>query len=204
MQALRRMSCPARPLASTLRSTSASTTQRLAPLTAPFNPASTSVISSFSTSSTALATHAEKAPSGVASGESIIPISNIQAQWETMTEEERSVVHEQLEELQSRDWRSLSLDEKRAAYYVAFGPHGSRVPATKQGEQSKVALGVLAALAATGVLWTVIRQYAKEPPRTMTKEWQAASNERALEQKQNPITGIASEGYKGKGHIQSK
>jgi len=31
-----------------------------------------------------------------------------------MSEEERSVVHEQLEDLQARDWRSMSLDEKRA------------------------------------------------------------------------------------------
>lgn len=121
-----------------------------------------------------------------------------------MTEEERSLVHEQLEELQTRDWRSMSLDEKRAAYYVAFGPHGTRVPATKPGDANKIALGVFAVIAATGIIWTVIRSYAREPPRTMTKEWQAASNEKAIEQKQNPITGIASEGYKGKGHIQSK
>lgn len=37
----------------------------------------------------------------------------------------------------------------------------------------------------------------------MTKEWQEASNERGREQKQNPITGISSDGYKGKGHVQS-
>jgi hypothetical protein len=41
------------------------------------------------------------------------------------------------------------------------------------------------------------------PVKTMTKEWQEASNEIALEQKQNPITGIASDNYKGKGHVQS-
>ncbi len=35
------------------------------------------------------------------------------------------------------------------------------------------------------------------PVKTMTKEWQEASNQIALEQKQNPITGIASENYKG-------
>ena len=28
------------------------------------------------------------------------------------------------------------------------------------------------------------------PPATMTKEWQEASNEKALEEKQNPITGL--------------
>ena len=31
----------------------------------------------------------------------------------------------------------------------------------------------------------------------MTKEWQAASNEKALEQKQNPITGRSSPPYTG-------
>jgi len=78
--------------------------------------------SSFSTSPSSSAAavsydHAHgavKAPSGVSTGDSIIPFSNIQAQWETMSEEERSVVHQQLEELQAKDWRSLSLDEKRA------------------------------------------------------------------------------------------
>jgi cytochrome c oxidase subunit 4 len=51
-------------------------------------------------------------------GESIIPLSNIQAQWESMGEREQSVVHRQLEELQKRDWRSLSLDEKRAGVFL--------------------------------------------------------------------------------------
>jgi hypothetical protein len=132
MQAFRRVSCSARPLASSLRSTSGSattvTTHRLA-------PASSYIItSSFSTSNPSLsaaaaaATHDHahghgvgstvKASSGVSSGDSIIPLSNIQAQWEWMTEEERSLVHEQLEELQTRDWRSLSLDEKRAGLYT--------------------------------------------------------------------------------------
>jgi len=31
---------------------------------------------------------------------------------------------------------------------------------------------------------------APPPPRTLTKEWQEASNERAIEQKMNPITGM--------------
>jgi len=53
-------------------------------------------------------------------GESIIPLSNIQAQWESMGEREQSIVHRQLEELQKRDWRSLSLDEKRAGMCFFF------------------------------------------------------------------------------------
>ena len=42
-----------------------------------------------------------------------------------------------------------------------------------------------------------------EQPRTMTQEYQEAMTKRAKENNQNPITGISSEGYKGKGHIQA-
>ena len=63
------------------------------------------------------------------------------------------------------------------------------------------------------------------PPKTMTKEWQEASNERARELNLDPITGecscslvpsiaflaypnslpgVPSEGYSGKGFVQSK
>ncbi len=37
----------------------------------------------------------------------------------------------------------------------------------------------------------------------MTREWQEAANEKLKEQKANPFTGIYSEGYTGKGQIQS-
>ena len=75
----------------------------------------------------------------------------------------------------------------------------------------------------------VMRAFARPPPRTMTKEWQEATNEylkvrsklgwhlvvqaltmvtdpRILVQKEksNPIYGLSSEGYRGKGHVQSK
>ncbi|KDR69308.1 hypothetical protein GALMADRAFT_282736 [Galerina marginata CBS 339.88] len=96
------------------------------------------------------------------------PAVDIEAQWVKMSAEEVSV-HEQLEVLQQKDWKELSLDEKKAAHYVAFGPH---VPLCGASTED------------------------------LTKEWQEASNERALEMKLNPITGISSEGYKGKGFVQ--
>ena len=41
----------------------------------------------------------------------------------------------------------------------------------------------------------------EEKPLTTTKEWEEATNEYLREQKSNPITGISSEGYKGKGYV---
>ena len=45
---------------------------------------------------------------------SIIPLSNVEAQWATLSAEEKATVHDQLEVLQKKQWKELSLDEKRA------------------------------------------------------------------------------------------
>ncbi|KAJ7477302.1 cytochrome c oxidase subunit IV-domain-containing protein [Mycena galericulata] len=133
-----------------------------------------------------------------------IPLSNIEAQWAILSPDEKSSVAEQLEELQKRDWKLLSGDEKKAAYYVAFGPHGRRKPIHEKGEGFKIFLGTLGACGAGLALFLAIRAVSPPPPKTMTTEWQEAMNERAIEQKMNPITGISSEGYKGKGFVTSK
>lgn len=43
-----------------------------------------------------------------------LPLSNVEAQWEKLTHEEQAGVHRQLEDLQKRDWKALTLDEKKA------------------------------------------------------------------------------------------
>ena len=42
---------------------------------------------------------------------------------------------------------------------------------------------------------------AEEKPITTTNEWKEATNEYLKEQNSNPISGISSEGYKGKGYV---
>ncbi|GAW00078.1 cytochrome c oxidase subunit v [Lentinula edodes] len=128
--------------------------------------------------------------------------AHVATQWEKMNAEDKSTVHEQLEEIMKKDWKQLSLDEKKAAYYVAFGPHGPRAPVSKPGDGWKIFAGTAALVGVTGIIYYAIRIFSPAPPRTINKEWQEASNERALEQKMNPITGIASEGYSGKGFVQ--
>jgi len=46
--------------------------------------------------------------------EPVIPLSNVEAQWEKLTADEQLTIHQQLEELQKRDWKTLSLDEKKS------------------------------------------------------------------------------------------
>lgn len=62
------------------------------------------------------------------------------------------------------------------AYWIAFGPHGPRaLPPPDQGR--KVALGTAIGVLVSAVLFFGIRAFAGPPPKTMTKEWQEASNE---------------------------
>ncbi|KAF8967326.1 cytochrome c oxidase subunit IV-domain-containing protein [Flammula alnicola] len=133
-----------------------------------------------------------------------VPLSNVEAQWAKLSADERLAVHEQLELLQQKDWKDLSIDEKKAAYYVAFGPHGPRTPTSQPGDNLKVFLSTMALVGVSAAIYLGIQASAPAPPKTMNKEWQEASNERAKEQKLNPISGITSEGYSGKGYVQSK
>ncbi|KAJ7602741.1 cytochrome c oxidase subunit IV-domain-containing protein [Roridomyces roridus] len=100
---------------------------------------------------------------------------------------EKNDVAEQLEEIQKRDWKSLSTDEKKAAYYVAFGPHGGRKPIHERATASRLRLALRVPLAVAGLL-----SCSSGLPVNHSKEWQEAMNERAIEQKMNPITGVSS------------
>ncbi|KAG6889847.1 hypothetical protein C0992_003826 [Termitomyces sp. T32_za158] len=59
-------------------------------------------------------------------------------------------------------------------------------------------------VAVAGGLFATARYFAPPPPKTISKEWEEATNARALEMKLNPITGISSEDYKGKGFVTHK
>jgi len=148
-----------------------------------------------------LATAAAHPSTASSSSPSIIPLSNVEAQWEHISRDEQVQVHRQLEALQKKDWKTLSLDEKKAAYYIAFGPHGPRTAVSPPGTNLKVALGTIGLVGVAGVIVALLRTQAGPEPKTLSKEWQEASNKIAEERKLNPITGITSEGYKGKGFV---
>ncbi|KAG6850598.1 hypothetical protein H0H93_011266 [Arthromyces matolae] len=118
-----------------------------------------------------------------------VPLANVEAQWTKLSTEEKLSVQEQLEEIQKKDWKLLSIDEKKAAYYVAFGPHGPRTPVSKPGDAAKIFFWTMTLVAVAGGLFATARAFAPPPPKTITKEWEEASNARALEMKLNPITG---------------
>ncbi|KAI5787127.1 mitochondrial cytochrome c oxidase-like protein subunit V [Geopyxis carbonaria] len=131
-----------------------------------------------------------------------VTLTDLEKRWETMAPNEQAELWMQLRDRMKGSWAELTLQEKKASYYIAFGAHGPRA-APPPGEGMKVftytMIGVFVSFA---TFWT-IRQGGRPAPKTMTKEWQEASNEYLKEQKSEPITGFASENYKGPGMVQN-
>lgn len=107
------------------------------------------------------------------------------------------------------------------AYWIAFGPHGPRA-LPPPGEGRQIFLYTAIGVGISGVIFLLIRSQARTPPATMNQQYQEMTNEylrvnlplgtfhitqtdRTLQnQKTEPITGVSSEGYTGKGQVQSK
>jgi len=129
-------------------------------------------------------------------------LANIERRWEAMPPQEQADLWMALRDRMKVDWNELTMQEKKAAYWIAFGPHGPRaLPPADEGR--KVLLYVVYGLLASSALFGITRYFARPPPRTMTKEWQEASNEYLKESKVEPLTFIGSEDYKGAGMVQS-
>jgi hypothetical protein len=50
-----------------------------------------------------------------------VPLGNIEAQWDRLSAPEQAAVYGRIEELQRGDWKTLSMDEKKAGAYLRGG-----------------------------------------------------------------------------------
>lgn len=89
------------------------------------------------------------------------------------------------------------------AYWIAFGPHGPRA-LPDPNDKWYILRIITYSLIASSIIFGTIRYFARPPPKTMTAEWQEMTNEYLKRQKTEAITGVSSEGYVGKGMVQSK
>ncbi|KAJ1677262.1 cytochrome c oxidase [Spiromyces aspiralis] len=132
---------------------------------------------------------------------SATPVMANTTEWTKLGEAEQKKISTQLAEIMKGDWNTVSAENKKAAYYITYGPHGARTPHSKPGDTQKVVLGSIGLICVSLFFTTLIRR-SVEQPKTMTKEWQEASNEYAKELNLNPISGISSKDYSGKGFVQ--
>ncbi|ESZ92005.1 cytochrome c oxidase subunit V [Sclerotinia borealis F-4128] len=129
-------------------------------------------------------------------------LADIEKRWEGMPPQEQADLWMSLRDRMKINWAELTLQEKKAAYYIAFGAHGPRAQ-TPPGEGWRVAAYTFAGVGVSLALFLFIRMFAKGSPSTMNKEWQEATNEYLKSQNSEPISGISSEGYVGPGQVQS-
>ncbi|KAI0484536.1 cytochrome c oxidase polypeptide V [Xylariaceae sp. FL0804] len=129
-------------------------------------------------------------------------LANIEKRWEVMPPPEQAELWMSLRDRMKGDWSELTLQEKRASWWIAFGPHGPR-KRPEPGDGWRTFRDVMLLIGAACVLFVIMRMFANPAPSTMNREWQEATNEYLKKQRADPITGISSEGYKGKGAIQS-
>jgi cytochrome c oxidase subunit 4 len=59
----------------------------------------------------------------------VIPLSNIEAQWESLSAGEQQQVYVQLEEVMKNDWKTVSLDSKKAGMYFPILSYSVRTRA---------------------------------------------------------------------------
>ncbi|CDZ98270.1 Cytochrome c oxidase, subunit IV/COX5b [Phaffia rhodozyma] len=127
---------------------------------------------------------------------------NLESTWETMPQTEKIEVNKILEEVQKGDWRQMTVEQKQAAYYVAFGEYGARRKKSSVYETKVVFMMILGGVFTAAIGWNGFRIMAPPPGKTSTIEYQRSMNDYMKEKGHNPISGISSEGYKGKGMIQ--
>ncbi|KAF2688820.1 mitochondrial cytochrome c oxidase-like protein subunit V [Lentithecium fluviatile CBS 122367] len=115
-------------------------------------------------------------------------LANIEKRWEDMPPQEQADLWMSLRDRMKVDWKEMTLQEKKAAYYIAFGPHGPRRPPPPD-EGRKVFFLSAGIIAAACVVFSLTRLFANPVrPRTMTKEWQEATEEYMRNQGTEPIT----------------
>ncbi|OTB04529.1 hypothetical protein M426DRAFT_320648 [Hypoxylon sp. CI-4A] len=129
-------------------------------------------------------------------------LANIEKRWEGLPQTEQAELWMALRDRMKENWAELTVAEKKAAYWIAFGPHGPRaVPPPDEGR--KIALYTAVGVLTSFVIFATMRSFAGPAPSTMNREWQEASNEFLKNQRAEPLTGYSSEGYSGKGMVQS-
>jgi cytochrome c oxidase subunit 4 len=119
-----------------------------------------------------------------------------------MPPQEQAELWMALRDRMKNDWHDLTLQERKAAYFISFGPHGPRAT-PPPGQIWRMLKHTAIAVVGSCIVLALIRTQAGPAPSSMNKEWQEATNEYLKKQRVEPITGISSEGYKGKGYVQS-
>lgn len=103
--------------------------------------------------------------------------------WARLNEDEKKDLASEYESFQSKDWKTLSSDQKRALYTIAYG-----LPEVKNpNEKYYVLFGVIVVISLGTLTFAGIRSLAGAPSSTYTDEWYEESKKLMRKQKADPI-----------------
>ncbi|KAL0637601.1 Cytochrome c oxidase subunit 5B, mitochondrial [Maublancomyces gigas] len=129
---------------------------------------------------------------GVSHAVSNVTLADIEKRWESMPPSEQADLWMSLRDRMKGSWGELTVQEKKASYWIAFGPHGPRaVP--PPGETKKIIIYTTIGLVVSFVLFAGSRFAARPPPRTLTAEWLEAEDAYLKGLKVEPLSGISRE-----------
>ncbi|KAI8808249.1 cytochrome c oxidase subunit IV-domain-containing protein [Cladochytrium replicatum] len=122
---------------------------------------------------------------------SSVALQDIETRWTKLPEAEQGAIADLLAEAEKGDWKKMTLEQKRAAYFIAYGAYGPRQE-TDPNFKWRVGGWVTFFLTLTGTIWGVWQGYR---PKTIsdTPEWREATKQKAIERKQNPFQGAYAE-----------
>lgn len=114
-------------------------------------------------------------------------ITNLSGRWEKLPESDKQDIITSLSERQQLPWTQLSLEEKKAAWFISFGQWGPRKPLRTDEDVKKIWVGIFGGLAVSFALFLAYRSQ-RNIPKTMNKEWQLKSDEYLASKNANPFS----------------
>jgi cytochrome c oxidase subunit 4 len=117
-------------------------------------------------------------------------ITNIQGRWEKLPESDKQHLIDALAAKQKLPWNQLSLEEKKAAWYISFGTWGPRKPMETKEEQAQIYKGIIGFTLLSVALFAVY-YVNRNIPKTMNREWQEKSDEYLASKNANPFSSYS-------------
>ncbi|KAI9356298.1 cytochrome c oxidase subunit IV family [Zopfochytrium polystomum] len=115
------------------------------------------------------------------------PLTAIETRWGKLPEAEQGAIADLVAAAEKGDWKKMTLEQKRAAYFIAYGPYGARNPIDPALKWSVLAwVSAFFGISYIGYKWWDTQ---KPVVKTMSPEWKAAEVQKAIEARQNPYKG---------------
>ncbi|KAJ1555592.1 Cytochrome c oxidase subunit 5A [Cladochytrium tenue] len=137
--------------------------------------------------STAVLAAAPRRAASSAAPAAFSPLTALETRWGKLPEAEQGAIADLVAVAEKGDWKNMTLEQKRAAYFIAYGPYGARNPIDPALKWSVITWSAGFFVLSYGLYqwWETM----KPPVISQTKEWQADVEKKAKEEGINPYSG---------------